>query len=475
MRVLSAETKFCVSPRQVMLCSRPGRNAVVIEHLAAVVAIPVKNEAERVVACLEALAAQRDHRNRPIPADTYGVVLVLNNCTDATAQVVDGVGERLPYPLWVVERELAPARAHAGWARKLAMDAAADLLGRANGAHPRLILTTDADGRVGSRWLDANLTAARAGADLVAGFVRADRVEHARLPITVIERGQLESRYEWLLSELSARLDPELHDPWPRHRMASGASLGVTLAAYRRIGGLPPIPTGEDRALAARIAATGGHIRHSLSAQVVVSCRLDGRAEGGMAATIRQRALKPELACDPALESAVDLVRRARWRAELRRRHRDGLLRSCTAWSSKLELGQAEAAATAELSHFGAVWASIERSSPILVYRPLAPSQLAAQIATAKSLLAELCDGRGLPKPLQDVNAVELGPVLMHDPRRPGRRRDEPLRSLVAGQGIVGPAGPMHQDDVAAGLDGAFGERGHALEIADAPVVDNLG
>ena len=445
-----------------------------IKHLSAIVAIPVKNEAERIITCLKALAVQRDRCNRPIPAGTYGVVLVLNNCTDATAQVVDAIQEQLPYPLWVVQRELPPGRAHAGRARKLAMDAAADLLSM-NSAHFRMILTTDADGRVGSRWIDANLTTARAGADLVAGFVRADRMEHAQLPVTVIERGRLESRYEWLLSELSARLDPELHDPWPRHRMASGASLGVTLAAYRRIGGLPPIPTGEDRALAARIAATGGHIRHSLSAQVVVSCRLDGRAEGGMAATIRQRALEPELACDPALEPAVDLVRRVRWRAELRRRHRDGLLRSCTAWSSKLELGQAEAGAAAELSHFGAVWASIERCSPILAYRPLAPSQLAAQIATARSLLAELCGGRGLPKPLQDVDAIELGPVLMQDSRRPGRRRDEPLRSLIACQGIVGPAGPMHQDDVASGLDGASGERGHALEIANAPVIDNLG
>ena len=92
-----------------------------------------------------------------------------------------------------------------------------------------------------------------AGADLVAGFVRADRAEHAQLPIEIIRRGRLESRYEWLLAELLARLDPEAHDPWPRHRIASGASLGVTLAAYRRVGGLPPIATGEDRALAEQL------------------------------------------------------------------------------------------------------------------------------------------------------------------------------------------------------------------------------
>ena len=101
-----------------------------------------------------------------------------------------------------------------------------------------VIMTTDADARVGTRWISVNLATIAAGADLVAGFVRADRAEHARLPIAVIQRGQLESRYEWLLAELLARTDPEAHDPWPRHRIASGASLALTLAAYRRVGGL---------------------------------------------------------------------------------------------------------------------------------------------------------------------------------------------------------------------------------------------
>ena len=38
--------------------------------------------------------------------------------------------DRLPFCVWVVERELPASEAHAGWARKLAMDAAADLLRR---------------------------------------------------------------------------------------------------------------------------------------------------------------------------------------------------------------------------------------------------------------------------------------------------------------------------------------------------------
>ena len=192
-------------------------------------------------------------------------------------------------------------------------------------AQSRVIMTTDADGRVGTRWISANLAAIAAGADLVAGFVRADRGRAC----TIAHRGD-SSAGNWRAAtngcwpSCSHELDLEAHDPWPRHRIASGASLALTLAAYRRVGGLTPIAAGEDRALANSINLIGGRTRHCLAAQVVVSCRLDGRAAGGMAATIRQRALIPDLACDPALEPAANLVRRARWRAALRRRHQQG-------------------------------------------------------------------------------------------------------------------------------------------------------
>jgi hypothetical protein len=446
-----------------------------IERLAAIVAIPVKDEAERIVACLDALASQRDKRGRPLRAETFGVVLVLNNCTDGTVNVVRSVQHRLPYCLWIIDRELPKAMAHAGWARKLAMDAAADLLTAADASPPRLILTTDADGCVGPRWIAANLAAVATGADLVAGFVRADRVDHAQLPIEVIRRGRLESRYEWLLAELQARLDPEVHDPWPRHRIASGASLGVTLAAYRRVGGLSPIATGEDRALAEQLTLIDGRIRHCLAAQVVVSCRLDGRAVGGMAATIRQRALDPELACDPALEPAARLVRRARWRAELRRRHREGRLQPYEAWATMLQLGEAEAGRAVAMRQFGATWAAIEHASPTLAYQPLAPRQLPGQIVVADSVLDGLRGGCRLPMPLQHVDPIEFGPVLAHDLGGRGRGGDEVLRRRIAGQGIVGLARPMHQHDVAAGRDSPCDKGGHELEVAHAPIIDHLG
>ncbi|MFV4649383.1 hypothetical protein ACNJUT_22570, partial [Mycobacterium tuberculosis] len=92
----------------------------------------------------------------------------------------------------------------------------------------------------------------------------------------------LEWEYQQLAAELDARMDPEAHDPWPRHNQNCGASAAVTATAYRAIGGLPPRPVGEDRALFEMLRRIDGKIRHSLEVQVVTSARTDGRASGGL-------------------------------------------------------------------------------------------------------------------------------------------------------------------------------------------------
>lgn len=422
----------------------------------AVVAIPVNNEAERIGACLDALAAQRDLRGK-----TFAVLLLLNNCIDATARIVRQRRPSLPFALHVVHRRLAAADAHAGWARRLAMEAAASLLGPSG-----VILTTDADGRADPGWVAANLAAVDAGADLVCGYIRADRAEHARLPAAVIARGRLEARYDWLLAEIAARLDPVPHDPWPHHRMASGASLAIRIAAYRAIGGLMPLPLGEDRMLAACVADIEGRIRHSLAARVVVSCRLDGRAEGGMATTIRRRAENPHLPCDPALEPVGIALRRAGWRASLRRLHRAGLLASETAWCRLLLLPPDVAERAAACTLFGQAWAAIEAASPLLARRPLEPDELPRHIAVARRVVAALRAAVGMELPLQHVEPITFGPGLVQHAAEAAGGGDEAACGVVAAQRIVGLADPVHQRDVAARLQRPLGKRSHPLEIA---------
>ncbi|MET0532331.1 MAG: glycosyltransferase [Microvirga sp.] len=443
-------------------------------HPSVVVAIPVKNEANCIAACLQALSAQCDESGGPMPRDRFGVVLALNNCSDGTAEIVRSIQDSLPFTMWLLERDLAPEMAHAGGARKIAMDAAADLAASSDRAEAGVILTTDADGRVGPRWIAANLAAIDAGVDLVAGFVQADPHEHALLPAALIERGRLESRYEWLLAELIARLDPDRVDPWPNHRAESGASLAITLDAYRRVGGVSAIPTGEDRALAASVRLAGGRVRHSLAAQVLVSCRLDGRAAAGMAATIKQRILEPDLACDSALEPADRVWLRGRLRAVLRHRHRQGRFGLAAPWVAKLGLDLAEADGITETGQFIATWAALERASPALAYRPLTPRQLPGQIAAAEAILRKLRAKPVRRRPTEYVDPILLRTGLKHDLRNSAGGIDEALRHLVAAQGIVGPASPVDEDDIPARGHGLRGELGHELEIAGAPVVRDL-
>ncbi len=83
-----------------------------------VVAVPVRNEVDRIGACLDALAAQEG-----IGPDALGIVLFLNNCTDRTAEVVAAILPGLPVRVRVITRDFAGAQA--GWARREAMEAAA--------------------------------------------------------------------------------------------------------------------------------------------------------------------------------------------------------------------------------------------------------------------------------------------------------------------------------------------------------------
>jgi hypothetical protein len=331
-----------------------------------VIAIPVKDEAERLPGCLQSLAAQEG-----VDFSDVAVVLLLNNCTDGTAEVVRASAPGLPFALHMHEVTLKGGQANAGWARKLAMDAAARLA-----APDGVLLTTDADTLLHADWIEANLREIAAGHDAVAGYVMADSGELMELSPAILERGRLEWEYQQLAAELDARVDCEAHDPWPRHNQNCGASAAVTLRAYRLIGGLPPKPVGEDRALFEMIRRIDGKIRHSLEVQVVTSARIDGRASGGLADEIRLRT-DPDHPCDEALEVAIATLRRAQWRFELRQAWDAGRIEAVAeAWAKKLHIAPAAFRTAAHRRHFGAFWAELEALSPKLVRRLVTPAEL---------------------------------------------------------------------------------------------------
>jgi len=112
-----------------------------------VVAIPVRDEEERLPACLRALAQQRDRFGRPIPPPLVRIAVFANNCADQSASLARKLGGGLSLDVRVFEARLPPATAHAGAARRAAMDIAEAWL-VAGGDWDGVILTTDADSQV---------------------------------------------------------------------------------------------------------------------------------------------------------------------------------------------------------------------------------------------------------------------------------------------------------------------------------------
>ena len=263
-----------------------------------VIAIPVRDEEESLPACLRALAQQHDRLGRPIPPALVRIVLFCNNCIDRSASLARSLAECWSLNVRVVEASLRPAAAHAGAARRTAMDIAEAWFeeGAETGG---VILTTDADSQVAPNWIAANLAAFKAGADAVLGRIDLDR-EGKLLPEALHRRGRLEDRYERVLTELSWLLDPLEHNPWPHHATISGASLGVSRAAYCRVGRLPRVPLGEDKALIALLFRQDARIRYCPNVHVITSGRTNGRAPGGVADTLAIRSRNPDAFCDDA-------------------------------------------------------------------------------------------------------------------------------------------------------------------------------
>jgi hypothetical protein len=89
-----------------------------------IVTIPVRDEEERLPARLRALARQRDRLGQAIPPMLVRVVLFANNCADRSASLARKLEADLSLDVRVVEARLPPATAHAGAARRAAMDLA---------------------------------------------------------------------------------------------------------------------------------------------------------------------------------------------------------------------------------------------------------------------------------------------------------------------------------------------------------------
>lgn len=336
------------------------------------VAIPARDEAASIVACLDALHIAAKNAGQ----QNVSVVVFVNNSRDATAQNArefkcDCMTIR------VVEATLDKADAHAGGARRMALDVA--LAELPDGG---ILMTTDADSQVDLNWFAANIAEIEAGADAVAGVVTF--APDAQIPVTALRRA------EWRLAQLQARLhsllDPRPQERWPTHIWAWGASLAVTASAYRAVGGLPSVPLAEDRAFAALLDRHGFTVRRSHAPLVVTSHRRHGRAPGGLADMLA--AYHTDVApCDAALEPTASLVRRLAWRARLRRRFNEYGPNVCARMISRLKIDPGGVPFD-KMEIFGHWWSALEEASPRLARKRVMPGSLRREIKRAERLIS---------------------------------------------------------------------------------------
>jgi len=314
--------------------------------------------------------------------------MLANNCTDQSASLARRIACQLLLDVRVIEIQLPSETAHAGAARRAAMDLAEGWL-MEGGEGDGIILTTDADSQVAPNWIAENLAAFDAGAEAVLGRIDLDD-EGRFLPEALHLRGELEDTYETLLTELSWLLDPLEHNPWPHHATISGASLGITRTAYCRVGRLPRVPLGEDKALIASLLRMDARIRYCLGVHVITSGRTNGRAPGGVADALAIRSREPEAFCDEALEPYGTAFARALWRGRMRQCYARGSLASDWDWAVELGLSRDDFNDIATEAAFGAAWSVVEDRSPLFSRQLLRPSELPEQITIARRSLGHL-------------------------------------------------------------------------------------
>ncbi|MBD2716038.1 glycosyltransferase [Microvirga sp. STR05] len=281
------------------------------------VIIPAKDEAAQLPATLAALAVQLDLQGQPLSYGKYEVLVLANNCHDQTAATVRSFASRHPgMALYVAETTLPPAEAHVGKARRLLMDEACRRLELTAGP-AGIIASTDADTRVAATWLAAMLAEFEAGADAVGGRILP---EATFSPGCTVRRTHLhDTLYRLLRARLEALLDPEPADPWPRHHQHFGASLALTVAAYRQVGGLPVVPFLEDEALYQALRRHDLQLRHSPQVRVSTSARYEGRVAVGLSWQLREWASLAQQQREPLVESGAGLV--VEWKTRQQLRH----------------------------------------------------------------------------------------------------------------------------------------------------------
>lgn len=213
------------------------------------VVVPAHDEEAHVGACVASVLRAIETLERERPGVSARVVVVLDRCADRTAEVVAA------YDVQVV----TVSAGCVGGARRAGVGAVA---AAADEAAEVLVVNTDADCEVPSRWLVEHLDLA-ATYDLVQGEVLPDPADLSAAALTL-----------W-----------RVHNPAGTGSL-HGANLAFRLDAYFAVGGFEQVAEQEDLLLVRALKAAG-YAAGCGGASVLTSGRRAGRVPGGFAGYLR--------------------------------------------------------------------------------------------------------------------------------------------------------------------------------------------
>ncbi|MHA7276989.1 glycosyltransferase family 2 protein [Arthrobacter sp. Hz1] len=221
-----------------------------------VVVVPARNEEESLPLCLAALDVASGALADAYPTVDLTVIVVLDGCTDSSAEVVR------EYPF---ARPLDVDFASVGPARRAGIAHAIERVGRPPGGI--WVANTDADTVVPRHWLVEQCRLAAQGVQLVLGTVVPDpaglgvereRAWHAAHPL---EHG---------------------------HNYIHGANLGFRADSYLLADGFAALDVHEDVDLVDRLKALGVTWSAVDTIRATTSARTMGRTPGGFAGYLRE-------------------------------------------------------------------------------------------------------------------------------------------------------------------------------------------
>ncbi len=353
------------------------------------VVIPAKNEEAFISRALSALAEQRDAYGARLDLSLFDAIVYCNDCTDTTAERArrftrEGSG----LAIHVVEARLPSAAAHVGTARRSALELAARRYEEARRTDG-IVASTDADSIVDTTWVATMLREMR-GVDAVAGHVTIDASERDAMlaPLRLLYDRELVYRRELGFAE--SRFDPHPHDPFPRHDTFVGANFATTVTAYRRAGGLPPLPRLEDLAFSRALERVDARIRHTYDATVVTSARSIARVDGGFGTFLTELSTLGDRKGEYLVRSARAIVEdamarnllRAYWRGE----YSGDMLDALSDLVGQTEPSLRTIALGAKT--FGALWEAVRSRAPQRAYphEPVQSAILSLRIALSEAM-----------------------------------------------------------------------------------------